>query len=300
MKRICCIGHLTLDKIVTPQATTYMPGGTSFYFAHGWRHLGDSDCFQLVTCVGRDNMAAIEEMRAEGLKVKVLKSRNTVFFENKYKENQNERTQRVLSKADPFTVEGLKDVEADIFHLGSLLADDFSPKVVEYLSRKGAVSLDVQGYLREVRGEQVFAVDWPEKREVLRYVDIVKVNEYEMDVLTGTADPHEAARRLSGWGVKEVVVTLGDYGSIILADGRFYEIPSYRPVEVVDATGCGDTYMTGYLYQRAKGASVAEAGRFAAAMSTIKLQASGPFSQSEEEIRRVIAESGKQVVEREA
>ena len=29
MKNICCIGHITLDKIVTPKQTTYMAGGTS-------------------------------------------------------------------------------------------------------------------------------------------------------------------------------------------------------------------------------------------------------------------------------
>ena len=32
MKDICCIGHVTKDKIVTPSSTVYMAGGTSFYF----------------------------------------------------------------------------------------------------------------------------------------------------------------------------------------------------------------------------------------------------------------------------
>ena len=30
MKDICCIGHITLDKIVTTKQTTYMSGGTSY------------------------------------------------------------------------------------------------------------------------------------------------------------------------------------------------------------------------------------------------------------------------------
>ena len=30
MNDICCIGHITLDKIVTPKQTAYMPGGTSY------------------------------------------------------------------------------------------------------------------------------------------------------------------------------------------------------------------------------------------------------------------------------
>lgn len=45
---LCCIGHITLDKIVTPKRTLHMPGGTSFYFAHGMSKLDTSD-FLLVT-----------------------------------------------------------------------------------------------------------------------------------------------------------------------------------------------------------------------------------------------------------
>ena len=90
-----------------------------------------------------------------------------------------------MAKADPFTVEQLKDVEANIFHLGSLLSDDFSLDVVKYLSGKGTLAVDAQGYLREVRGKKVYPVDWTEKTEALKYIDILKVNEHEMEVLTG-------------------------------------------------------------------------------------------------------------------
>ena len=46
--------------------------------------------------------------------------------------------------------------------------------------------------------------------------------------------------------------------------------------------------MAGYLYMRNKGAGYEEAGRFAAAMCTIKLQATGPFRSSAEEVRQLI------------
>ncbi len=35
MKDICCIGHVTRDRIVTPEKTVYMPGGTAYYMAYG-------------------------------------------------------------------------------------------------------------------------------------------------------------------------------------------------------------------------------------------------------------------------
>ena len=105
-------------------------------------------------------------------------------------------------------------------------------------------------------------------------------------VLTGETDPAAAADVLAGWGVKEVVLTLGSKGSKILADGVLHDIPAYPPHEAVDATGCGDTYMAGYLYRRSLGDSIDNAARFAAAMCTIKLEATGPFTAAPEEVAR--------------
>lgn len=268
-----------------------MPGGTSYYFSHGIRHLKDTRNYKLITALAPSEYKAVEDLRAKGIQVEVLPSRKTVYFENIYEENQDDRKQRVLAKADPFTVEELKDEEAKFFHLGSLLSDDFSLDVVKLLSGKGKLAVDAQGYLREVRGEQVYPTDWKDKREALKYIDILKVNEYEAEVLTGFKDFKQAALQLAEWGVKEVLLTLGSLGSIIYAEGTFYKIPAYPAKNVVDATGCGDTYSMGYLYMRNKGASYEEAGCFAAALSTIKLEKSGPFSGTEEQVWDIIRNS---------
>ena len=290
MKDICCIGHITKDKIITPRHTVYMAGGTSFYFSYAFSHLPQNVSFQLVTKLGESEMQSVEDMRKAGIDVQVYPSRHTVYFENKYGENQNDRTQRVLERADPFTIDEMQEVNAGVYHLGSLLSDDFSTDVENYLSTKGRISIDAQGYLREVRGEKVYPIDWAEKREILAHTDIIKVNEHEMEVITGFTDPRAAALRLAEWGVKEVCVTLGSEGSIILADGKFYDIPAYEPKEIVDATGCGDTYSAGYLWCRAQGMGFEESGKFAAAMCTLKLEHSGPFDRDIDDVRRVMAQ----------
>ena len=131
MHDLCCVGHITLDKVVTPKNTVHMPGGTSFYFSHAIKHFDDID-FTLVTAIAESEMAVADDLRSKGIDVKVLPSKHSVYFENIYGENQDNRTQRVLAKADPFTVNQLEDTEAGIFHLGTLLADDFSLEVVKY------------------------------------------------------------------------------------------------------------------------------------------------------------------------
>lgn len=285
---ICCIGHITKDKIVTPNRTVYMAGGTSFYFAYAINQLPKDVSFSLVTAMDPTETEPVEKMRQAGIDVTLNASRNTVFFENIYGENQNERKQRVLAKADPFTIQQLEHIDAKVYHLGSLLSDDFSPEVVKYLSKKGHVSIDVQGYLREVKDEKVYAIDWKEKKEVLKHTYYLKVNETEMETITGVKDAHEAAKLIHSWGVTEVIITLGSEGSLIYVDDTFYEVPAYAPHEVVDATGCGDTYSAGYLYKRLQGATPTDAGKFAAAMCTIKLEHNGPFNRSIEDVNAII------------
>ena len=275
-----------------------MPGGTSYYFSHGISHLNDWKNYKLVTSLAPSEYSSVDELTGKGLNVEIIPSKKTVYFENSYGINQNNRTQRVLAKADPFTVEKIQHIEAKIFHLGSLLSDDFSLDVIKYLSKKGILSVDAQGYLREVRGENVYPIDWCEKKEALKYVHILKVNEPEAKVLTGLDDYQAAARQLAEWGVKEVLLTLGSEGSIIYAENSFYYIPAYPPKEVVDATGCGDTYMLGYLYMRNKGVSYEEAGCFAAALSTVKLEKSGPFSGTEEDAWKIIKDSNLKVIKK--
>lgn len=281
---ICCIGHITLDKVVTPSGTKHMPGGTAYYFANALQHIDVN--FGLVTAVGETELHEIDQLKKQGTQVISFPSNHSVYFENTYSYNEDHRTQRVLQKAAPFKLEDLKDLDAKIFHLGALLADDIPADVIAYLAGKGKVSIDAQGYLREVRNQQVHATDWPQKIEALKHVSILKVNEHELEALTGMTDIEEGSKQLAEWGVDEVVATLGSKGSVIYAEGRSYVIPAYKPAVINDATGCGDTYMAGYLYQRIKGADVETAGNFAAAISGIKVGGFGPFKGTEEDVIR--------------
>jgi sugar/nucleoside kinase (ribokinase family) len=142
--------------------------------------------------------------------------------------------------------------------------------------------------LRKVENNKVYPVDWPNKKEALQYIDILKADEAELEALTGQKNVDDGARQAADWGVKEVVVTNGSHGSAIYSDGVFYNIPAYRPQIIADATGCGDTYMAGYLYQRIKGMRIQQAGEFAAAMASLKMESPGPFTGSDEQVMRFL------------
>jgi sugar/nucleoside kinase (ribokinase family) len=296
MYDICTIGHITLDKVVTAHSVNYMPGGTSFYFSKALRQFDIH--YMLVTALAESENHIINSLRDENIEVFSQNSPYTVYFENIYSANQDHREQNVLHKAAPFTVAQMPAIDAKIFHLGPLLSDDISVDLIKSLALKGLVSLDIQGFLRYVKDKKVYYTDWADKKEALPYISILKANEYEMEVVTGTSDIRKGAKYLADMGVREVIITLGSKGSLVYTDHRFYQIPAFRPTSVVDATGCGDTYMAGYLSKKVKGAGVQEAGEFGAAMATLKIQSSGPFSGDARMVHDVVryGESDKELI----
>ncbi|MFI5138508.1 MAG: PfkB family carbohydrate kinase [Sphingobacteriales bacterium] len=282
MYDICCIGHITSDKVVTTGAVMYMAGGTAWYFSCAVSRFDIG--YQLATSLAPAEMYYVQDLRDKGLTVNVRPSAHTVFFENIYAQNQDERSQNVWAKADPFSITQIEGLNARIFHLGPLLADDIPVDLIKTLAAKGSISLDVQGYLRKVKNHKVYPTDWPAKKEALQYVDILKADEAELEALTGQKEVREGARLAASWGVKEVVITNGSKGSLIYSGDVFYTIPAYPPPVIADATGCGDTYMAGYLYRRIKGYGIQESGGFAAAMAGLKTASPGPFTGTEEDV----------------
>jgi fructokinase len=77
--------------------------------------------------------------------------------------------------------------------------------------------------------------------------NLLKVNEVELALLTGSQDP-AASRKLLEMGPQLVVVTLGPYGSYFCVAEGSEHVPPFA-VTAVDATGCGDAFIAGLLCQ---------------------------------------------------
>ena len=78
---LCCIGHITLDKVTTPNSTVFMPGGTSFYVSHAIKNFDDLS-YALITAVGNPERNVTDELQSQGINTTVLASEHSVFFEN--------------------------------------------------------------------------------------------------------------------------------------------------------------------------------------------------------------------------
>ncbi len=291
MSRLAVIGHITKDLITTPHGFKEMPGGTAFYFSHALQKLNES--LNLVTKASTSDLNLLETIDRKIVNLSFRPSLKTTTFENIYPDQSDHRKQLVHAIAEPFSLEDLSDANFDLVHLGALTCHDFSPEFIQGLSRKSRISLEIQGFLRIINNGEVKYRNWDQRETILPLIHTLKANEDEASILTGETNMHDAAQWIAARGVQEVVITLGNKGSLILYQGMFYEIPAFPPHPLVDATGCGDTYMAGYLYQRNRSSDVAQSGIFAAAMATIKLENFGPFSGDEVSIQQLVKGTGR-------
>ena len=271
------VGHVTLDRIATRDGMTERAGGTSTYFSLALARLG-GDVAVLTRMAPADMDVLLAEEREAGIEVVCAPSPETTQFENRYLESDRDRrVQRVGAVALPFLPEDLGALRARLFHLGPLTQDDMSVEFIEAVANSGRVSLDVQGLVRRIDRGSVVPCEWPEAQKGLARVAIVKADEDEARTLTGELDPERAARRIAQWGPEEVLVTRASKGSVLWHRGRVHHIPAVSTPDPVDPTGCGDTFMAGYVSARLGGAEVTEAARFGAAAAALKLRHIGPF-----------------------
>jgi bifunctional ADP-heptose synthase (sugar kinase/adenylyltransferase) len=114
----------------------------------------------------------------------------------------------------------------------------------------------------------------------------MKADVEEILIYAAADDLGQAVAQVQQAGTAEVLITRASQGSTVYGPGGRIEVPAVPPRPLVDATGCGDTYLAAYLARRLESDDLADCGAFAAAAATIKMEASGPFRGSADEIAR--------------
>jgi len=86
--------------------------------------------------------------------------------------------------------------------------------------------------------------------ELIALADFIIPNETELSLLTGlpvndTNSTEQAARALLEQGAKNVIVTLGSKGALIVTHTQVTQVDTYQ-VDVVDTTAAGDAFIGGF------------------------------------------------------
>jgi sugar/nucleoside kinase (ribokinase family) len=252
MTTIAALGHLTRDVVA---GTEPRPGGGVFYATRAFAHLG-ADAHSVAACSAEHHAELFPPLAAFGVPVTWRPSSTTTEYSFHYEGDT--RIMRQEAVGDPWLPDHAVAAAGDATWVDvcALVRTDFPPATLAALAHRGhRLLIDAQGLVRTAALGPLRCDG--DIGDVLRHVTGLKLNDEEALILTGTSDP-EALRSL---GVREVVLTLGSRGSVVVTGDLVEHVPAVEIDSTVDPTGAGDTFTVAYLLERVGGAEPVEAAR---------------------------------------
>ena len=260
MRDITAIGEILIDLTQTGKNDAGVPtfaanpGGAPANVAVAAARLGCSTAF--IGKVGADSLGGylrqvLEENGVDHSGLQVGESATTMAIVSI--DETGERSFRFLRGADcemvPEDVDEKMAQNSRILHFGSVsLTQGIARSATIFTARAAHRAGMLVSYDPNYRPAL-----WRTKRDALEWmslplplVDIIKLSEEELPLLTGSEDLEEGSRALEEQGIRLVMITLGAKGAFCRWQGESFTVPSV-PAKVADTNGAGDTFMGAVL-----------------------------------------------------
>jgi sugar/nucleoside kinase (ribokinase family) len=194
--------------------------------------------------------------------------------------NVDERQPFLVKGGDDLTVDDIPAIEPCVAHMCCMGPREFQLNLMRALKDRGfRLSVDMQSFVLQAdeRTGAVYLEDVPQKREIFAMATYVKLDAMEAQALTGVDDLQGQADILEDWGNGEIVIT-SSKGASVRSKGKTV-FASFTNQNSQGRMGRGDTVIGSYLARRIDH-SAEDSIRFAAALTSIKMENIGPFSGS--------------------
>jgi sugar/nucleoside kinase (ribokinase family) len=281
------IGNYTKDTIISPTGVKYVDGGAVNYAAHAAARLGFT--VAVVTHLTKDDAYVAKQLIDTGIDCYVTYTPQSTCMRLEYPTTDPDiRNLSVPCTAGSITFEEVNLLVMKAAVIGTSLRGEVGLDVIRGLkSKKILLAADVQGFVRVLQGQELVYKPWEEMQATLKELDILKSDAVEAEFLAGERDIYKAAQIYAQMGPKEIVLTHKD-GVLIYANGVSYEMGFY-PVRLDGRSGRGDTCLGTYTAMRLV-KSPEEAGIWAAAVTSLKMETLGVFSRTITDVEALILE----------
>jgi len=244
------VGTMAFDAIETPFGKIEkIIGGSAVYVAYAAANFVRP--VQQISIVGSDfPKEEMDELRSRGVHldgVEIVPDKKSFFWSGRYHADMNSRDTlvtdlNVLADFDPKVPDSYQG--AEFLMLGNL-----SPKIQlnviqELKQRPKLIVMDTMNFWMKSA--------MPELNIVLKYVDMLMVNDAEARELTGQYSLVKAAKSIMAMGPKYLIIKKGEHGALLFYGDDVFFAPALPLEEVFDPTGAGDTFAGGFMGYLAK------------------------------------------------
>lgn len=280
---IVFIGHLAMATIVPFEGPSFAEwGGPAFFGPLAASCLTRK--IASVTRIAENEAELLSPLKTAGIDLFVQDRAIAQIRVVHPNTSVDERQIFLIKRGGCFTIDDMPPIDPCLIHLGGLSDREFPMEFMLKLKAKGfRLSVDMQSFLWHVDSQSrlIHLGDIAEKQEILHMVDFVKLDVMEAKALTGSDVIHEQAEMLEDWGSSETVITSSE-GVLGHSKGRS-TFAKFTNRSTKGRTGRGDTFSGAYLARRLDH-GVENSLRFAAALTSIKMESTGPFRGSLDEV----------------
>ena len=272
------IGPACEDLIIIGDEESSKVGGASFFQSFVYEEFYND----YLAIVNASNADLIDEFPDKS-KVNLILKDDTHHFINEYPDNDNLdiRKQSTNFANVPILSDELKNIleeceidndDIDAFVLTPLNSNDFRIETLEFLKTFDVpIYVSLQGFLRFMDEDNSMILKLSDDLNyIFEISDTIFMDESEFDIIK--------SEKFEG---SNLVITNGSKGSrIIEVGGTTIKINAVKCDNIVDATGCGDTYMAAYISAILNNKTLIESADFASRIASKKLENFGPYKKS--------------------
>lgn len=244
MGKLLIVGSMAFDAIETPFGKTgKILGGAATFIGLAADQFNVESA--IVSVVGDDfpqsylDIFADRNIDISG--VEIVKGGKTFYWKGKYHNDLNSRDTLVtelntLGDFNPIVPGHFKD--ADVVMLGNLHPNIQMGVINQMEERPKLIILDTMNFWMDNT--------WTELIEVIKYIDVITINDEEARQLTNEYSLVKAAAKIQEMGPKYVVIKKGEHGALLFHKEHIFFAPALPLEEVFDPTGAGDTFAGGF------------------------------------------------------